>query len=915
MENAGSVSEEKVNTSPRDLVSLTRICAQRNQSVQPKRTRARSKTPSRRDHRGEPKSPLGDDVNRVAVVNTRKAIELESNKSNHLSQVARLRPEQYREEKILWTIELADFGSKILLSCILSVSKLYFGERGYSPFQRFFFPDRQEDSWQPTWRVLFFLALGFLLSLCGIYLTEDPYIHGSHFFLEDDGPDKHVADGALFPVHIAFHDVGCRITGRPDPILSGVTGHLQPGHITAILGGSGSGKTTLVKRLLGQSKAMCDTETGMVYMNGLPSSLEKILDRVGFVPQDDMLYRELTIRETLWFNVETRLPPLVSRAYKSHIIEETISLLGLDHIADAQVRARDRGELSGGEMKRLSIAMELVSSPSVLVMDEPTSGLDSAAAFRLVRTLREISDRGVAVLVVLHQPTTRIYNLIDDLVLLRSGRPIYIGPRAEVMPYFLSHGFVDAVTAGNSQNGTRSCVPGSLVPSDPELLLDMLSVSSPPLKRKLLEASNDAMDTSWETIETEMKRSRLEELQRIGWPKEKAQAQLDSEFVDVLGSCEEPSLHSTLGSYLRSFVENNSSGWDSTRYPNLPRPGFFKQVQQRMWIVSTVWWRKGILLEFVIVIVLAATVSLTRSYNMTWDRRPLGGFFLSISMSLMGIFSALFNDDIGPVQRAIGTGMQSSSYQAAQVLFTWCRAVLVVNVYSTVYFSGLYLRRGYWCCKPFKILKYLEFQHALMLTYMCAQSAGSAMCLVAGHDLVRANEMTLAMFYSMHSFAFFAPKQNQVEQDSLFLGRLNSAPLVNLLCSVSFVRYFVEAVMIWEPKDEDEVGRRGMLRSFGYREEHKSKCYTCLFACWAIQQSIVLLLFKTNSGDELIRGKLPAVIFMSKVLASFLLALVIMTLIHEAPRLKHALALAIDEHCEAPAETQRPVSAQLSKST
>ena len=199
-------------------------------------------------------------------------------------------------------------------------------------------------------------------------------------------------------------------------ILDGVGGQVSAGGLMAILGPSGAGKTTLLELIAGKAKS--GVFTGTISFPPLPAGR---WPRVAFVPQDDVLPAYLTVREALMFAASLRLPESLPNYKKTAIVSAVIAKLGLEDVAETRIGATDgtgRG-ISGGEARRVSIGLELVGCPDVLVCDEPTSGLDSVSAWRVVSVLKEIGrgggglfgavegenkGRGVAVICCVHQP-------------------------------------------------------------------------------------------------------------------------------------------------------------------------------------------------------------------------------------------------------------------------------------------------------------------------------------------------------------------------------------------------------------------------------------------------------------------------------------------------------------------------------
>ncbi|KAL0365814.1 UNVERIFIED_CONTAM: ABC transporter G family member 25 [Sesamum radiatum] len=222
-------------------------------------------------------------------------------------------------------------------------------------------------------------------------------------------------------------------------ILKGITGMAEPGKVLAVLGPSGSGKSTLLNALAGRLHHGHGL-TGTILFNNrkLTKSVQK---KTGFVSQDDVFYPHLTVRETLVFCSLLRLPSSVPKNQKIAIAESVICELGLAKCADTIIGNSFIRGVSGGERKRVSIAHEMLVDPSLLILDEPTSGLDATAAYRLVATLGGLAAKGKTVVTSVHQPSSRVYQIFDELLVLSEGRCIYLGKGSEAMGYFESIGF------------------------------------------------------------------------------------------------------------------------------------------------------------------------------------------------------------------------------------------------------------------------------------------------------------------------------------------------------------------------------------------------------------------------------------------------------------------------------------------
>lgn len=205
------------------------------------------------------------------------------------------------------------------------------------------------------------------------------------------------------------------------------------GHLIGIMGSSGAGKSTLLNVLNGNERP----SSGEVLINGYdvhdPETRGKGL--IGYVSQDDLLMSELTVFENLWFNAKL----CFSKASKTELlrrVQRTLSELGLLEIKDLKVGNPLNKTISGGQRKRLNIAMELIREPTVLFVDEPTSGLSSRDSEHIMDLLKQLTLKGKLIFVVIHQPSSNIFKMFDKLVLLDTGGyPIYYGNPVEAVHY------------------------------------------------------------------------------------------------------------------------------------------------------------------------------------------------------------------------------------------------------------------------------------------------------------------------------------------------------------------------------------------------------------------------------------------------------------------------------------------------
>ncbi|MEO5965659.1 MAG: FHA domain-containing protein, partial [Candidatus Limnocylindrales bacterium] len=237
--------------------------------------------------------------------------------------------------------------------------------------------------------------------------------------------------------------LGVRI-GAGRRLLDDVSFALPPSSLLAIAGPSGAGKTTLLQALTGVRPA----QDGTVIYQGrdLYASLGELRGRMGFVPQSDILHYQLTVRQALRYAAELRFPADVDARTRDARVDEVMEELGLAERAGLRI-----GRLSGGQRKRTSVAVELLTRPSLLFLDEPTSGLDPANEANLMDLLRDLAQGGRTVVVVTH--SLQSLDRADRLLLLApGGRLAFYGPPAEAEPYFVSQG----VEAGGLDRAFRA---------------------------------------------------------------------------------------------------------------------------------------------------------------------------------------------------------------------------------------------------------------------------------------------------------------------------------------------------------------------------------------------------------------------------------------------------------------------------
>uniref|UniRef100_A0A669EIW4 ATP-binding cassette sub-family G member 8 n=1 Tax=Oreochromis niloticus TaxID=8128 RepID=A0A669EIW4_ORENI len=229
------------------------------------------------------------------------------------------------------------------------------------------------------------------------------------------------------------------IRGNKQTAINKLSLTVHSGQMLALIGSSGCGKTSLLDIITCRDEGGI-MKSGEILINGKRNTPQLVKKSIAHVRQDDRLLPHLTVRETLSFVAKLRLPTHFTQAQRDQRVDDVIAELRLRQCAHTRVGNNYIRGVSGGERRRVSIAVQLLWNPGILILDEPTSGLDSFTAHNLVITLSRLARGNRLVLLSVHQPRSDIFQLFDLVVLMSSGSAVYCGAAREMVPYFTALG-------------------------------------------------------------------------------------------------------------------------------------------------------------------------------------------------------------------------------------------------------------------------------------------------------------------------------------------------------------------------------------------------------------------------------------------------------------------------------------------
>lgn len=327
-----------------------------------------------------------------------------------------------------------------LISAVFGDNSIFLDCHGGECLHYTMVPGFERPERRTNWTMIFssLSIVAVFLIIVGSVVTYFARKRGPESVIEiaDDEAGKLMSEHT--PTSLIFDDINYQVNNKK--ILQGVSGMVQPGNLLGILGHTGSGKTTLLDILAKRTKS--GTSSGNIYLNGQETDSSHYRKLIGYVDQEEVMIPTLTVYETVLYSALLRLPRSMSQAAKKFRVMEVMQELGIDTIKDSKIGQPGARSISGGERRRVAIACELVTSPSIIFLDEPTSGLDAYNAFNVVESLVALAKNYKRTVVfTIHQPRSNIVTLFDQILLLAHGRTIYSGPQSEAQHYFKQIGY------------------------------------------------------------------------------------------------------------------------------------------------------------------------------------------------------------------------------------------------------------------------------------------------------------------------------------------------------------------------------------------------------------------------------------------------------------------------------------------
>ena len=461
-------------------------------------------------------------------------------------------------------------------------------------------------------------------------------------------------------------------------ILSNASGYCKPGQLLAIMGSSGAGKTSLLNLLAGRFTRY----GGEVLLNGQAVTMA-VRQHCAFVQQQDLFFKELTVHEHLQFQALLRLGDTTTAQEREERVEGLLLELGLTDVTNTRIGEVGEGGISGGERRRLSFATELLGNPSLVFLDEPTSGLDSFLAESVVSTLKAMARNGRTLVCTIHQPSSEVYALFDQVCYLARGQVAYFGTRTQALEYFSSTLGMQCPLHSNPSDFIIKQL--SIIPSDPE---------------KSRAKIGHILDC---------------------WSASKYKAHLESDITDV---ARDAASHST---WDRTLLQDKK-GRSESKYAT----GFLTQTRGIMWRSGLSIMRDKMLTkaragQTIIMSIVIGLIYLRLGNSQTDVQNRVGAVFLMIMNQSMGSLFGILNmfaAEMPIYQREHRAGLYSS--------YSFYIARSIAEIPTQIIWPFLFVTITYWLIGLNDSgARYIEFALALTLTANAAMSLGYALAIGA----------------------------------------------------------------------------------------------------------------------------------------------------------------------------------------
>ncbi|CAH2050006.1 unnamed protein product, partial [Iphiclides podalirius] len=574
-------------------------------------------------------------------------------------------------------------------------------------------------------------------------------------------------------------------------VLHGVSGVVSSGNLVALMGSSGAGKTTLLAAISRRDKSAM---TGYLMLNGRLAGADLIARISGFVPQEDLSIGDLTVSEHMEFMARLMMDKRSSAPARARRVQQLLGELGVVNCTRTKLKA-----LSGGERKRVALAVQLLNDPPILFCDEPTTGLDSSAASAVVSRLRRLAIGGKLVICSVHQPASGVFELFHQVVLLANGRIAFHGTIEQADQFFASLNY--------------KCPVGF---NAAEYYVSLLGVE----------------------VDKEMEsRDRIRRICNEYQRSEFATA-IENRVGDVKDEIE----------YFNGTSDEKNVYFE--RYLTLVKVNYFVQFYWLMWrnILavkhnSTIWIAEFLLLMFVGLIISVPYAGHFKDLDQRDIQNAEGLLYLTITETIFLFIYAVFitfPSEVPVLLRETASGLYAPlPYYLSKVIFWIPRAVIEPILFVSLIFCVAGLQGGF--------MNWLGFCFVCILCANYANAYGSFLS---------------AVFDKMETAALVSVPFDLVGTmfSGIYLNLASASPYVSWLRYVSGFYYGVESISIlqWDSIETIECKTKGVpciktgpevLRKFGFAEENFWRNCVCLFIMYSVAHIVAfIMVIKRSRG-------------------------------------------------------------------